>query len=61
MENWVTGGIGGEALSKYDSQSVMHYPLNGHGTLDFQISDLDKAGFQKLYTLPTAEVREFPI
>ena len=61
MEKWVTGGIGGEALSKYDSQSVMHYPLNGHGTLDFQISDLDKEGFKKLYTLPAAEVREFPI
>jgi len=61
MEQWVVGGIGGDALTDYDSQSVMHYPLNGRGTLDFKLSDADKAGFKKLYTLPTGDVKEFPI
>lgn len=61
MEKWVTGGIGGDALTDYDSQSVMHYPLNGRGTLDFKLSDADKAGFKKLYTLPIGDVKEFPI
>jgi hypothetical protein len=62
MEKWVTGGLGAETLTDYDSQSVMHYPLNGRGTLDFQLSDADKAGFKKLYSLPSDsdEVREFP-
>ena len=61
MEKWVTGGIGGDALTDYDSQSVMHYPLNGRGTLDFKLSDADKAGFKKLYTLPVGDVKEFPV
>jgi hypothetical protein len=63
MEQWVTGGIGADALTDYDSQSVMHYPLNGRGTLDFQLSNADKAGFKTLYSLPSGsdEVREFPI
>ncbi len=61
MEKWVTGGIGGAALTDYDSQSVMHYPLNGRGTLDFKLTDNDKAGFKKLYTLPAAQVKQFPV
>ena len=63
MEKWVTGGLGAETLTDYDSQSVMHYPLNGRGTLDFQLSDADKAGFKKLYSLPSdsEDLREFPI
>jgi len=63
MEKWITGGLGAETLTDYDSQSVMHYPLNGRGTLDFQLSDADKAGFKKLYSLPSGsdEVREFPV
>ena len=61
MEKWVTGKVGAETLTDYDSQSVMHYPLNGRGTLDFQLSDADKAGFKKLYTLPAGEVKEFPL
>ena len=59
MEQWVVGKIGAEVLTPHDSQSVMHYPLNGMGTLDFELSDADKAGFKKLYTLPTDQVREF--
>ena len=59
MEQWVSGDISAENLTEYDSQSVMHYPLNGGGTLDFELSDADKAGFQLLYTLPSDQVREF--
>jgi hypothetical protein len=63
MEQWVTGGLGAENLTDYDSQSVMHYPLNGRGTLDFKLSASDKAGFKTLYTIPadSDEVREFPV
>ena len=59
MEQWVSGTIGAEVLTNYDSQSVMHYPLNGGGTLDFELSDADKAGFKTLYTLSADDVREF--
>jgi hypothetical protein len=61
MEQWVTGGIGGLALNPYDAQSVMHYPINGGGTLDFKLTDADKEGFKKLYTLPAADVKEYSI
>jgi hypothetical protein len=63
MEPWVTGGIGAEELTDYDSQSVMHYPLNGRGNTKFQLSDADKAGFKKLYSLPSGsqDIREFSI
>ncbi len=61
MEQWVIGKVGGEALTDYDSQSVMHYPLNGRGTLDFQLSDADKAGFHKLYSADVSDVKEFPV
>jgi len=63
MEKWVTGGIGGEELTNYDRQSVMHYPLNGHGTLEFEISELDRKGFGMLYRMPSnpKNIAEFPI
>ncbi|TLD71708.1 hypothetical protein FEM03_06100 [Phragmitibacter flavus] len=51
MEKWVSGGLGAEELTEWDSQSVMHYPLNGHGTLQFALSDDDKTGFGKLYRI----------
>lgn len=53
MEKWVTGGIGAEELTTFDGQSVMHYPLNGHGTLEFKLSDADITGFGKLYRMPS--------
>jgi len=61
-ESWVVGSIGGEDLTDYDSQSVMHYPLsNGKGTMDFKLSDKDKAGFRDLYLLDSANVEEFSV
>jgi len=59
IESWVVGEIGAEVLSKYDSRSVMHYPMAGAGTRDFQLTEFDKAGFADLYTLPADQVREF--
>jgi len=63
MEKWVTGTIGGEEVTEFDGQSVMHYPLNGLGTLKFEISPLDKKGFGLLYGMKAdpEKIREFPI
>jgi hypothetical protein len=66
VEQWVTGGIGGDALTKFDGQSVMHYPVDpahGLGTYDFELSDTDKEGFGALYSAPydPATIREFTI
>jgi hypothetical protein len=61
-ESWVVGSIGGENLTDYDSQSVMHYPLsNGRGTMDFKLSDKDKAGLRDLYLMDASKVEEFSI
>jgi hypothetical protein len=65
-EQWVTGGIGGEAITKYDGQSVMHYPIDpakGIGTFDFELSEIDKEGFGTLYSAPydPATIREFTV
>ena len=65
-EQWVTGGIGGEAITKYDGQSVMHYPIDpekGIGTFDFELSEIDKEGFHALYSAPydPATIREFTV
>jgi hypothetical protein len=40
--NWV-------ALSPYDSSSAMHYPCGGGGSLDFQLSERDKADHRAFY------------
>jgi hypothetical protein len=62
QESWVVGSIDGENLTDYDSQSVMHYPMsNGKRTMDFKLSDKDKASFRDLYLLDSSEVVEFPI
>lgn len=65
-EQWVTGGIGGEAITKYDGQSVMHYPIDpakGIGTFNFELSEIDKEGFHALYSAPydPATIREFTV
>ncbi|MEM0895395.1 MAG: M12 family metallopeptidase [Verrucomicrobiota bacterium] len=63
MEKVVTSGMGGENLTIFDGSSVMHYPINGHGSMDFQLTDLDKAGFGKIYSMPadSDKIREFPV
>ena len=66
MEQWVTGEISGEALTKFDGQSVMHYPVDpakGLGTYEFELSETDKEGFAALYAPPydEATMREFSI
>ncbi|WP_051945642.1 hypothetical protein [Verrucomicrobium sp. BvORR106] len=66
MEQWVIGKIGGAALTKYDGQSVMHYPIDpttGKGTYDFKISKLDKEGFAALYsaTYDPETIQEFDV
>lgn len=39
-------------LTQYDPQSVMHYFCGGVGSSTLAITDVDKAGSQKLYGLP---------
>ena len=53
LEQWVTGDISAEELTKYDRQSCMHYPMLGGGTHDFQISELDRKGIAQLYREPS--------
>ena len=49
LEQWVVGNISAEVITKYDSQSCMHYPMLKGGTHDFQISELDSKGVAELY------------
>lgn len=44
-------------FTAYDPKSVMHYFCGGVGTRDLAISDLDKAGIQKLYGPPLEDFR----
>lgn len=65
-EQWIDGVIGAEELTRFDGQSVMHYPIapgRGLGTFDFEISQTDKEGFAALYAPPydEATMREFTI
>ena len=59
IEPWVVGEIGAEELSKYDRRSLMHYPMGDAGTNDFNITEHDRKGFIKLYTLAQNSVEEF--
>ena len=43
-----------QPLTDYDPKSVMHYFCGGGGNLSLSLSDLDKAGHRKLYTLSNA-------
>jgi len=43
-----------QPLTEYDPKSVMHYFCGGGGDLRLSLSDLDKAGHRKLYTLSNA-------
>ena len=60
IEAWIVGRVGAEALTPYDRESVMHYPLSpGHGTTDFQLTEYDKQGLADLYRLDSDAASEF--
>ena len=59
IEPWVVGEIGAQELNAYDRRSLMHYPMGNAGTNDFKITDHDRNGFIKLYTLSPNSVQEY--